>query len=302
MKHITRFSAVILCILLFSQFNVSAAEKRHVINSANDDISFSLKVEDCTDNENNGKIKCTLNLVVEDRGYYISLNGGKSFRKITDNQITVGNLKPGTYSVCVKENNTKEAIALAYNVYVAEEKSSSPVKFHVVSSAGEKYDDSKIRINIDNYSASEKYEYSINGGKSWNKMNDRSIIVKKLKEDSYKVAVRNEKETSSTITLKVIRNENGNSKYIKTDTILQLPELPTGCEITSLTMLLNHIGFDVSKHVLADNYLPKGEYRASNFNKVFVGDPHSTYAYGCYAPVIVKAAKKYLEKYDKNSE
>ena len=67
-------------------------------------------------------------------------------------------------------------------------------------------------------------------------------------------------------------------------------------------MLLNHIGFNAKKEILADKYLPKGEYRNSDFNEVFVGNPRSTFAYGCFSKAITAAAEKYLKKYDKKSE
>ena len=41
--------------------------------------------------------------------------------------------------------------------------------------------------------------------------------------------------------------------------ILQNPELPNGCEITSLCMLLRYLGFDADKCILADRYLPRTE-------------------------------------------
>ena len=36
----------------------------------------------------------------------------------------------------------------------------------------------------------------------------------------------------------------------------QMPELPTGCEITALTMALNYYGYPVDKTVMASEYLP----------------------------------------------
>lgn len=39
--------------------------------------------------------------------------------------------------------------------------------------------------------------------------------------------------------------------------VLQLPELPTGCEVTALTMILNYYGLDVGKVEVAENALPK---------------------------------------------
>ncbi len=90
-------------------------------------------------------------------------------------------------------------------------------------------------------------------------------------------------------------------KYqIDVEPIMQEPELPTGCEITSLTCLLNYLGFDVDKVVMADTYL---DYILENgtdysFFEKYIGDPHSN-GYGCYSPVIVKAAAEYLA--DQNS-
>jgi uncharacterized protein YvpB len=77
--------------------------------------------------------------------------------------------------------------------------------------------------------------------------------------------------------------------------ISQFPELPTGDEITSLAMVLKYLGYDVDKCDLCDLYLDKGPVGFTNFFKANVGNPRSAYnSYGCYAPVIVNAAKKYI--------
>ncbi len=84
------------------------------------------------------------------------------------------------------------------------------------------------------------------------------------------------------------------------ENISQLPELPEGCEVTSLSILLNYLGFDVSHTYLADNYLDKGEVGDTNFYEKNVGNPREKgKSWGCYAPVIVKTANKYL--YDMKS-
>ena len=41
------------------------------------------------------------------------------------------------------------------------------------------------------------------------------------------------------------------------NTIYQKPELPNGCEITSATIVLNYLGFNVSRVTMADTYLHK---------------------------------------------
>lgn len=82
--------------------------------------------------------------------------------------------------------------------------------------------------------------------------------------------------------------------------INQNPELPCGCEVTSLTMVLNYHKVEAEKCDLADNYLPKGSIGSTNYNKAFIGDPRDSNSYGCYAPVIKATANAYLK--DKKSK
>lgn len=76
---------------------------------------------------------------------------------------------------------------------------------------------------------------------------------------------------------------------------LQNPELPNGCEITSLAMVLDYLGYKVDKCILADDYLPKGPYGKANFYEEYIGNPRDKDGLGCYAPVIVDAANKFLQ-------
>ena len=87
----------------------------------------------------------------------------------------------------------------------------------------------------------------------------------------------------------------GKSHKITLNAILQLPELPTGCELTSLTMVLNHLGVKADKLDLADNWLLKGEVGKVHPNEYFLGNPRDNKSFGCYAPVIVNCANTYLE-------
>lgn len=80
--------------------------------------------------------------------------------------------------------------------------------------------------------------------------------------------------------------------------INQNPELPTGCEITSLTMVLNYLGFDIDKITLADNFLDKLETPDGSFYDFFIGDPKLPNGMGCFAPAITNAANKYLKTTD----
>lgn len=74
----------------------------------------------------------------------------------------------------------------------------------------------------------------------------------------------------------------------------QYPELPNGCEITSLAAVLNYYGYPVAKTTLSDSYLAKAPVGQADFYQEFVGDPRDDDAYGCYSPVIVAAANSYL--------
>ena len=83
----------------------------------------------------------------------------------------------------------------------------------------------------------------------------------------------------------------GKNKRIPFTAICQYPELPTGCEVTSLSMVFNHYGHPCDKCDIADYYLTKGEVGTVDFHEAFEGDPRDESSYGCYANVIVKAAE-----------
>lgn len=90
------------------------------------------------------------------------------------------------------------------------------------------------------------------------------------------------------------------SWQIDVPALLQEPELPTGCEITSLTCLLNYLGFPVDKEVMVDTYLDYEPVNGTDYTffEKYVGNPRAA-GYGCYSPVIVKAATDFLA--DQNS-
>lgn len=86
--------------------------------------------------------------------------------------------------------------------------------------------------------------------------------------------------------------------------ILQEPELPTGCEITALTMALRFYGLDADKTAMASQYLPQspanlyvgddGRLYGSDLNEYFIGDPFSSTGIICGTGAIVSAANAYL--------
>lgn len=59
-------------------------------------------------------------------------------------------------------------------------------------------------------------------------------------------------------------------------TVFQNPELPHGCEITSLTAIFNYYGCNVSKLEMADHYLPKGNIK-NDSGRLIGPDPAKMY-------------------------
>lgn len=114
--------------------------------------------------------------------------------------------------------------------------------------------------------------------------------------------VRKENISDDRLTLSG-KKENGH-EVENFEIIKQLPELPTGCEVTSLTMVLNYMGFEVDKLEIARNYLEKDEIvpdgddklYGPDFRYVFAGNPEDENSFGCLAPCLVSAAQRFLSE------
>ena len=88
--------------------------------------------------------------------------------------------------------------------------------------------------------------------------------------------------------------------------IMQLPQLPTGCEITSMTMVLRYLEYPISKVEMAAQYLPKlpmeidygmddeGNQIGPDLDCYFVGDPFSIGTV-CGTTAITDAVEAYFE-------
>ncbi len=89
-------------------------------------------------------------------------------------------------------------------------------------------------------------------------------------------------------------------KLIDVPTIAQSPELPTGCEAVSATMVLQYYGVDITAKEFALHWLECSEnfYKANGKlygpdpNKVFAGNPFTNHSYGCFAEPIVNAINR----------
>ena len=77
--------------------------------------------------------------------------------------------------------------------------------------------------------------------------------------------------------------------YNNADVISQLPELPTGCEITAVTMMLQYAGYNVNKVQLA-NIMP----RSNNGNYGFVGNPFSPSGWWIFPTGIAPVVDQYV--------
>lgn len=78
--------------------------------------------------------------------------------------------------------------------------------------------------------------------------------------------------------------------------ISQYPELPTGCEITSLAEVLHYLGYSIDKETLARDYLDMKD-KATNgcFVEYFWGSPWNASGSGCFAPAIANAANSFFK-------
>ncbi len=78
--------------------------------------------------------------------------------------------------------------------------------------------------------------------------------------------------------------------------------LPTGCEVTSLSVLMNYLGFsDAGKNYLANVFMPKGNIGSTDPNYAFIGSPDSDSSYGAYANAIVRTANNYFSSHEVNN-
>lgn len=77
--------------------------------------------------------------------------------------------------------------------------------------------------------------------------------------------------------------------------VAQYPSLPNGCEIVSATIVLNYLGFDITKERMATDFLPATSDLYGDPEKYYLGNPYS-YNNGlyCYTKPIVTAINNYF--------
>lgn len=84
--------------------------------------------------------------------------------------------------------------------------------------------------------------------------------------------------------------------------ILQLPELPTGCESTAAAMLLQAYGYSYTKEEVADA-LPKqnletvdGQLYGPDPHEVFIGNPYSSSGFGVYSEPLADTMQMLIDE------
>lgn len=106
----------------------------------------------------------------------------------------------------------------------------------------------------------------------------------------------------------IIRQPNTHTpkKILNVPFIDQREKYPTGCESVAAVMAMQYYGISITPETFIDRYLDKGviPYRdetgvlfGDDPRKVFLGNPYSEKGgWGCYAPVIVNAVKKCIDR------
>lgn len=122
--------------------------------------------------------------------------------------------------------------------------------------------------------------------------NPKKLYAAKEGTASITVTLTNGASVTKTVT---VGEYSGNS--IEGFEILnQFPTLPTGCEVVSLTSVLNFYGMYVSMTTMADDYMPRSTepYYFVDPDEYFIGTPYTWDGFGCYPGTIVKTAENYF--------
>ncbi|MDE6594303.1 MAG: C39 family peptidase [Oscillospiraceae bacterium] len=231
------------------------------------------------------------------KNYEVSVSGGKAFTPVTSEAgVLFTSLGKGDFQVCARvagEPRTVSDITVASTAEKDEE-----IYIKCCGLRENTYKGGGLRVEVQDYSPDETYVLIVNGGEKRAVIKDGVGEVTGLTSDYYRVQVqrggKNAALSRSTVVYVPYKANEGGALLRKIPAVRQNPELPTGCEVTSLSMALRYLGINVDKEILADNYLPKCPYRTGDYRKAFVGDPRSTFAYGCYSEVIEKCAKQFL--------
>ncbi|WP_367925927.1 C39 family peptidase [uncultured Ruthenibacterium sp.] len=90
---------------------------------------------------------------------------------------------------------------------------------------------------------------------------------------------------------------------LRVEPVMQLPELPNGCEASSLATVLQYYGYSVDKLDLAYGYIPRADFWEQdgvrygiNPENAYPGDPATGRGFYCFAEPLVEGANQYLSE------
>lgn len=106
---------------------------------------------------------------------------------------------------------------------------------------------------------------------------------------SQRISIYSGRQTTGNKTITYDDNGNIVAVFNNAEVISQLPELPTGCEITAVTMMLRYAGYNVNKIQLA-NEMP----RSNNGDYGFVGNPFSYSGWWIFPTGIAPVVRHYV--------
>ena len=226
----------------------------------------------------------------------ISTDGGRHWIRIGSGGLVMKDLSPGDYQLCARIKDDVTAKPRVQTIHIPGKGEKSGLEIEVRTNCEDRIRNGSIAVNIPSFEKGRAYMLSLDGGKSWRPATARSTRVTDLTWGYYDVVVACAKPALRSYAYKtyVAPRPLKKSGYLKVKSVLQLPSLPTGCEVTSLTMAINDMGISVSKETLADYYLEKDLAWTVSFRRKFAGDPRSKNSYGCYSPVIVNCANSFL--------
>lgn len=262
-------------------------------NTFAEELSFN-----CTVGENSITVYIKDSAPKKEDSYSLSLGAGKFFFPIGSEKVfRINHLKNGTYQLRAMKNDSILSPVKAVCVGESGINAENEIKISVSSLGEERYKEGSVRVEIENYDPKIRYIISLDGGRVWQQADGKVTEFGNMFSGCYDVMVSscdNVKLRSRRVSITVPVKKMSESAIIRVPLTKQLPELPTGCEVTSLTMALGFYDIRVSKTSLSDYFLEKGDNKASDYKKVFVGNPRDAHSFGCYAGVIKKCADKFL--------
>lgn len=202
---------------------------------------------------------------------------------------------------CVEETNRQKEKTSSLHIHAVEYYSRVPVSNVQIV----------VKDDIKNAEVAQQY-VDIEGKATFNDLKHGqtyTVYIYRIIKNEYVIQSTHIFTYDETIGNLFLETANPNSSSgLAVPLIMQKPELPNGCEITSLTAIFNYYGEEVNKLKMADEYLPKAPLIVSNGKRIgpdpnesFVGNPREkTSSYYVFAPPIVEAANAYIKEHDLN--